>query len=45
LFHGQVSTIKQARDALIVNKQQRDWTIPNWTGESSGRPPVQWTGR
>ena len=35
LFHGQGSTIKEARAALIVNKQQRDWTIPNWTGESS----------
>ena len=47
LFHGQGSTIKQARDALTVNKQQRDWTIPNWTGESStlsSAEAVVWPG-
>ncbi len=35
LFHGQGSTISQARQALAVNKLQRDWNSPNWTGESS----------
>ena len=35
LFHGQGTTISQARQALAVNKQQRDWSVPNWTGESS----------
>lgn len=35
LFHGQGSTIAAARQALAVTKLQRDWAIPNWTGESS----------
>lgn len=35
LFHGQGTTIQQARQALALNKQQRDWSLPNWTGESS----------
>jgi CRISPR-associated protein Cmr2 len=35
LFHGQGLTISAARRALAVSKQQRDWSIPNWTGESS----------
>ena len=35
LFHGQGATISAARQALALNKQQRDWSLPNWTGESS----------
>jgi len=35
LFHGQGATIKVARQALAVHKLQRDWSVPNWTGESS----------
>lgn len=35
LFHGQGDSISQARQALAVNKLQRDWSVPNWTGESS----------
>lgn len=35
LFHGQGATIQAARQALAVSKQQRDWSVPNWTGESS----------
>jgi len=35
LFQGQGSTIEAARRALAVNKLQRDWSAPNWTGESS----------
>ncbi len=35
LFHGQGATIAAARQALAVNKLQRDWSSPNWTGESS----------
>jgi CRISPR-associated protein Cmr2 len=35
LFHGQGTTIKEARQALAINKKQRDWSLPNWTGESS----------
>jgi len=35
LFHGQGDTIQLARQALAVNKLQRDWSVPNWTGESS----------
>ena len=35
LFHGQGSSIQEARTALAIYKQQRDWAIPNWTGESS----------
>jgi CRISPR-associated protein Cmr2 len=35
LFHGQGATIEAARRSLAVNKQQRDWQAPNWTGESS----------
>jgi CRISPR-associated protein Cmr2 len=35
LFHGQGATIEKARQALSINKQQRDWSVPNWTGESS----------
>lgn len=47
LFHGQGSTIEQAREALAVNKQQRDWCVPNWTGESStlsSAEAVVWPG-
>ena len=35
LFHGQAATISAARQAVALNKQQRDWSVPNWTGESS----------
>jgi CRISPR-associated protein Cmr2 len=35
LFHGQGASIDKARQALAINKQQRDWSVPNWTGESS----------
>ncbi|MFM9102595.1 MAG: Cas10/Cmr2 second palm domain-containing protein, partial [Cyanobium sp.] len=35
VFHGQGATIRAARQALALAKQQRDWSIPNWTGESS----------
>lgn len=35
LFHGQGTTIQEARQALAVNKLQRAWSVPNWTGESS----------
>ncbi|MFM8525890.1 MAG: Cas10/Cmr2 second palm domain-containing protein [Cyanobacteriota bacterium] len=35
LFHGQGATIAEARRALAVNKLQRAWSVPNWTGESS----------
>jgi CRISPR-associated protein Cmr2 len=35
LFHGQSTTIQAARQALAVNKLQRAWSVPNWTGESS----------
>lgn len=35
LFHGQGTTIREARAALAVNKLQRGWSVPNWTGESS----------
>jgi CRISPR-associated protein Cmr2 len=35
IFHGQGLTIKKARAALAINKLQRDWSAPNWTGESS----------
>ena len=35
LFHGQGATIQAARQALAVNKLQRAWSVPNWTGESS----------
>ena len=35
LFVGHGGTIHAARDALEVKKQQRDWSVPNWTGESS----------
>ena len=35
VFHGQGATIQDARRALAVNKLQRDWSAPNWTGESS----------
>jgi CRISPR-associated protein Cmr2 len=35
VFHGQGSSIRAARQALVLAKQQRDWSIPNWTGESS----------
>jgi CRISPR-associated protein Cmr2 len=47
LFHGQGSTIQEARQALAVNKQQRDWSVPNWTGESStlsSAEAVVWPG-
>jgi CRISPR-associated protein Cmr2 len=47
LFHGQGATIKEAREALAVNKQQRDWSVPNWTGESStlsSAEAVVWPG-
>jgi len=35
VFQGQGVTISAAREALDRHKQQRDWQIPNWTGESS----------
>jgi CRISPR-associated protein Cmr2 len=35
VFQGQGATIAEARQALDLRKQQRDWQIPNWTGESS----------
>ncbi|MDI9406959.1 MAG: type III-B CRISPR-associated protein Cas10/Cmr2 [Chitinophagaceae bacterium] len=35
LFHGLGPTIAMARESLAVNKLQRDWCAPNWTGESS----------
>ncbi|MFN7678100.1 MAG: Cas10/Cmr2 second palm domain-containing protein, partial [Cyanobacteriota bacterium] len=35
VFQGQGATIAAAREALKVNKRQRDWSLPNWTGESS----------
>jgi CRISPR-associated protein Cmr2 len=35
VFHGQGPSISAARQALALAKQQRDWSIPNWTGESS----------
>jgi len=35
VFQGQGDTIAAAREALKVNKRQRDWSLPNWTGESS----------
>jgi len=35
VFHAQGVTIRAARQALILAKQQRDWSLPNWTGESS----------
>ena len=47
LFHGQGRTIQEARQALAVNKQQRDWNVPNWTGESStlsSAEAVVWPG-
>lgn len=47
LFHGQGATIQEARKALAVNKQQRDWSVPNWTGESStlsSAEAVVWPG-
>ena len=34
-FHGQGSTLGEARQALAITKTQRDWTGINWTGESS----------
>jgi CRISPR-associated protein Cmr2 len=47
LFHGQGASIEQARRALAVHKQQRDWSAPNWTGESStlsSAEAVVWPG-
>ena len=35
MFHGQGATIQEARKVLAITKQQRNWSIPNWTGESS----------
>jgi CRISPR-associated protein Cmr2 len=35
LFHGQGHSIEAAEQALGEAKQQRDWEIPNWIGESS----------
>jgi CRISPR-associated protein Cmr2 len=35
VFHGQGDTIAEARKALKASKWQRDWSLPNWTGESS----------
>lgn len=35
LFQGQGATIEAAREALAIVKRQRDWNVPNWTGESS----------
>lgn len=47
LFHGQGTSIQLARQALAVSKLQRDWTISNWTGESStlsSADAVVWPG-
>ena len=47
LFHGQGASIEKARQALAINKQQRDWSVPNWTGESStlsSAEAVVWPG-
>lgn len=35
LFHAQGATIEAAREALAIVKRERDWRVPNWTGESS----------
>lgn len=35
VFLGHGGTIQAAREALQIKKQQRDWSVPNWTGESS----------
>lgn len=35
VFHGQGPTIAAARKALLISKQARDWSLPNWTGDSS----------
>jgi len=41
MFHGQGATIQEARKVLAITKQQRNWTIPNWTGESSTLSSVE----
>ena len=35
IFWGEGSTISEAMLALETNKLRRDWTVPNWNGESS----------
>lgn len=35
IFWGEGSTISEAMLALENNKLRRDWTVPNWNGESS----------
>jgi len=35
IFWGEGSTIDEAMLALETNKLRRDWTVPNWNGESS----------
>ena len=47
LFHAQGASIEKAREALLINKRQRDWSMPNWTGESStlsSAEAVVWPG-
>ena len=35
IFWGEGQTIDQAMLSLETNKLRRDWTVPNWNGESS----------
>jgi CRISPR-associated protein Cmr2 len=35
IFWGEGKSIKEAMLALETNKLRRDWTVPNWNGESS----------
>lgn len=35
VFWGEGATISEAMLALETNKLRRDWTVPNWNGESS----------
>lgn len=35
IFWGEGATIAEAMLALETNKLRRDWTVPNWNGESS----------
>jgi CRISPR-associated protein Cmr2 len=47
LFHGQGASIEKSRQALAINKQQRAWSVPNWTDESStlsSAEAVVWPG-
>lgn len=45
MFHGQGATIQEARKVLAITKQQRNWAIPNWTGESSTLSSVEAVAR